>query len=96
MREPARPAVPETALPAAFEALLMALPAELVTLERPCCAFEVASDALSFAWVARWDTASVAASVVEEAARLWTAHLDCRSASRGSWNGFMVWDEVVF
>lgn len=83
---PVRPPTPDNALPAALDALLRALPAELVTLESPCCALLVACETLSFALFACW----AAASEVEEAARLWRAHLDCWRASRGRELGGMV------
>jgi hypothetical protein len=51
-------------------ALDSALPAELVTLERPCCAWLAACEAPSFALLAPEETALVAASVVDDAARL--------------------------
>ena len=69
MRAPVRPPIRETALPAAFDALLIALPAELVTLDRPCCALPAASDAPSFALVAV-EEAALAASDVVDCARL--------------------------
>lgn len=52
------------------------LPAELETFERPSCALLVACDAASFAWFALEETASEAASVVEDCALLWRAHRD--------------------
>lgn len=81
MLETVRDAVPAT--------LLTALPAELVTLERPCCACPATCEALSFAFVAAED-ALLAASEVVDAARRWTSHLDWRSASRGSMGEDMV------
>jgi len=74
--------MPDTALPAALAAPLIALPAELVTLERPCWALLAYSDAPSFALLAVEDAAS-AAWEVEDWARRWTAHLLCLSARRG-------------
>lgn len=59
------------------------LPAELVTLDKPCCALPAVSEAVSFAEFAPEETALVAFSVVEDCARRWMTHLDCRSASRG-------------
>ena len=43
MVAPVRPPTLETAPPTAFDALVIALPAELVTLDSPCCALLVAS-----------------------------------------------------
>ena len=82
--EPVRPPTFDTAWPAAVEALDKALPAELVTLERPSCALPAASEAPSLALLAPWATVLLAASVVDEAARLWTSSRDWRSASRGT------------
>ena len=83
MALPVLPPSPDTALLAEFAAPLMALPAELVTRDRPCCAFPAYSDAPSFALVAVLE-AVLAASEVVEAVRRWRIHLDCRSASRGA------------
>ena len=69
-----------TVLVADDTSLLTVLPAELDTFERPCCALPATSDALSLAFAAPEDTASV----VVEAARLCSIHRDCRSASRGT------------
>ena len=80
---PVRPPIRETAWVAALDALPRALPAELVTLDRPCCALPAASEAPSLALVAVDEAAFVAASVVDDCARLWIVHLDCRRASRG-------------
>jgi len=60
----------------------MALPAELETLERPCCALPATSCAPSFALLAP-ELAALAAWDVVEAVRLCSAHLDWRTASRG-------------
>ena len=46
---PVRPPIPDTALPAALEALPKTLPAELVTLDSPSCALPATCDAPSFA-----------------------------------------------
>lgn len=75
--------MPETALPAECAALLMALPAELVTRERPCCALPAYSDAPSLAFVAALE-AVLAASEVVDALRRCSRNLDCRMASRGA------------
>ena len=83
MAAPVRPPTPETVRAAALPARLKAPPAELVTLDSPCCALLATCDALSFALLALEETASVAASVVDDAARLWRTHRDCRIASRG-------------
>lgn len=69
--------MPDNVREAVPAALLKALPAELVTRERPCCALPATSEALSLALAA----ALPAASEVVEAARLWTANLDWRRAS---------------
>lgn len=74
----------ETALPTALVAPPTMLPAELVTRDSPSCAFPAVSFTPSFAWLAREDTASLAASVLDEAARRCIAHLDCLSTIRGS------------
>jgi hypothetical protein len=75
----------------AFDALLKTLPAELVTLDKPCEALLVASETFSFALFAVW----AAASVVEEAVRLWRAHLDCRKASRGKALGRIAREDLM-
>jgi hypothetical protein len=83
MAWPVLPPMPETALLAADAAPLTALPAELVTLERPCCALPAASDAPSLAFVAVEEAVSAALEVVDSARR-WSAHRVCRSATRGA------------
>jgi len=75
--------MPDTAWLALSAPLLIVLPAELVTRERPCCAFPATSDALSLAFVAV-EEAALAASEVVEAARRWSSHLDCLTGSRTS------------
>ncbi len=78
---PARPPIPEAALLADSAAPVMALPAELVTRERPCCAFPAMLDAPSLAFVAV-EEAALVASVVVEAARRCSSHLGCLSDNR--------------
>lgn len=80
---PVRPPMPEMVLLTEAAALFTVLPAELVTLERPCCALPAISDAPSLALFAPED-ALLAASEVVDAVRRWSAHLDCLSARRGS------------
>lgn len=80
---PVRPPTLETALWAEAAALLRAGPAELVTLDRPCWAFDTVLSAVSFAAVAPFE-AALAASEVVEAARRWAMSLaDWRMAIRG-------------
>lgn len=55
---PVLPPTPEIALPADVAALVSALPAELVTLDRPWFALEAVSVAVSFALLAVEETAS--------------------------------------
>lgn len=74
--------MPDTALLAVFAALPATLPAEVVTLESPCCALPAASETPSLAFAAVDETALVASEVVDWARR-WSIHLDCRRASRG-------------
>ena len=80
---PVLPPTRETTLVVASVTPLSALPAELVTLDKPCCAWLVACDAPSLALFAVEEAALAALSVVEEAARLWRTNLDWRSTSRG-------------
>lgn len=93
MAAPVRPPIPDNALPAALAAPLRALPAELVTLERPCCALPAYSDALSFALLAVEEAAS-AALEVEDWARRCTAHLVCLRARRGKIRADIVNNEA--
>lgn len=76
MSWPVRPPMPDTTLPALDAALVMALPAELVTRESPCCALPAYSDAPCLALFAVED----AASEVLDWARRCSIHRDCRSA----------------
>jgi hypothetical protein len=73
----------DTALLAVLAAPLIALPAELVTRDRPCCALPAASEAPSLAFDAV-EAAALLASEVVEAARRCSIHLDCCSACRGT------------
>lgn len=52
INRPVRPPMPPKTFPTAPPTLLTALPAELVTLERPSCALDAASEVFSFAALA--------------------------------------------
>lgn len=67
---PVRPPMPDSARPADAAALLAAFPAELDTLDKPCCAWPAVSETL----LAAEDAVSfalLAASEVVDAARRW-------------------------
>lgn len=81
MSAPVRPPTVERLLLTLDTALLNAGPAELVTLDSPCCAFDAVLWAVSFAAVPALD-AALAVSEVVEAARRWKRTLDWRRTIR--------------
>ena len=67
---PVLPPILPSVLPTPCATPVIADPADDVTLERPCVAFEVVSDADSLTFAAVFDAASVALEVVDACLRV--------------------------